>query len=509
MRHLAQNNGNNRNTPYRGEANADARRAAYSAPAGQRPAGAAPRFVQNGPRGSQPQNAVRTPNGENGAGGQYYANGLKVRPANAGGSLVPKKTGAVTAKKSFREKSEERMDKREEKAIVQNRERRHEEARRNAGVVRTKSSVDRPFLILVLVLVTLGSIAVFSASYPDAINSKNFGPLHYIWHQIIFVAIGSIGMLICAAIPYRFYKTFAPLLFVAALAAVAAVIPFGVELNGAKRWIPVAGFTLQPSEAMKPALVIMLAWFYNKYRDKITDRVHLFKNTFVFGVLIPGIILAASVVLIIIEKHLSATLILGLIGVTVMIIGGSHIGMTALCAGSAGSAVFTYYIFHNEYALERLLNKFSDNADKLKGNWQTDQGVLAIGSGGLLGLGIGSGRLKYSYVAEAFNDFIFTIWCEETGFVGAVLVIALFVALIWRGFRIAMHAPDTFSALTVYGLTAHVGIQVFLNLLVVTNIFPTTGVQLPFFSHGGSSLICLMAEMGIILSISKHSYQNQ
>ena len=151
----------------------------------------------------------------------------------------------------------------------------------------------------------------------------------------------------------------------------------------------------------------------------------------------------------------------------------------------------------------------NENADVLREKWQTTQGMYAIGSGGPFGVGIGASRQKFSYVSAAQNDFIFTIWCEEMGFVGAVILIALYLIFIRRGFKIAMHAPDTFSALTVFGIISKVGLQAFLNIAVVCDIIPNTGVSLPFFSYGGSSLIILMAEMGIVLSISKHSYQKK
>ena len=149
----------------------------------------------------------------------------------------------------------------------------------------------------------------------------------------------------------------------------------------------------------------------------------------------------------------------------------------------------------------------NENADILNEKWQTYQGTLAIGSGGFLGLGLGQSRQKYSYVSEAQNDFIFTIWCEEMGFVGAVIIILLFVALVFRGYRIALRSPDVFSSLIVFGITTQVGLQAFLNLMVVTDVIPNTGISLPFLSYGGSSLVMMMAEMGLILSISRRSYQ--
>jgi cell division protein FtsW len=209
------------------------------------------------------------------------------------------------------------------------------------------------------------------------------------------------------------------------------------------------------------------------------------------------------------EKHLSGTIIMGLIGLCVMIIGGVHFGWMMTVAGVGGLSAIAAFLAANPYAWERITSFADENADKLDEAWQTTQGLYAIGSGGALGVGLGASRQKYSYVSEAQNDFIFTIWCEELGFVGAVALIILFLLFIWRGYVIAMRAPDTYSALVVFGIISQVGIQAFLNIGVVTDVLPNTGIALPFFSYGGTSLIILLMEMGVVLSISKHSYQKK
>lgn len=173
-------------------------------------------------------------------------------------------------------------------------------------------------------------------------------------------------------------------------------------------------------------------------------------------------------------------------------------GLTALVGG-------VIFLLTNSYAMKRIESFLNPNADVLSDKWQTTQGLYAIGSGGFFGLGFSNSRQKYNYVSEPQNDFIFTIWCEEMGFFGALLVIFLFVLLIWRGYNIALRASDTFSSLMAFGITSQVGIQSFLNMLVVTDLIPNTGISLPFFSYGGSSLVILLAEMGILLSVSRNA----
>ena len=213
--------------------------------------------------------------------------------------------------------------------------------------------------------------------------------------------------------------------------------------------------------------------------------------------------------LVLLEKHLSGTIIIGLIGMAIIFVSGADILKMILFYGVPAGLAGGIYLLTNSYALARITTHQNENADVLGEAWQTTQGLYAIGSGRLLGLGLGESNLKNNYVSEAHNDFIFTIWCEEMGFVGAVILIALYGFFIWRGFVIAKSAPDTFSSLTAFGINFQVGIQAALNILVVTDILPNTGVSLPFFSYGGSSLIMLMLEMGVLLSISRHSYQKK
>ncbi|MBQ9121342.1 MAG: putative lipid II flippase FtsW [Clostridia bacterium] len=370
-----------------------------------------------------------------------------------------------------------------------------------------KGTPDRFFLVLVLLLVSLGSIIVFSASYPYAL-AKTGDSMYYIKRQTIFLMLGLFFMVIAARFPYKLYKKFAVPAYGVAMLLLVAVLFVGISEGSAKRWIGVGSITIQPSEIMKLALVLMLAWYMDRYQKSVQERRNK-REMIVRGVLFPGLILAAACGLVLLEKHLSGTIILAAIGMIVLIIGGVHIGWTALIYGSIGIAGATVFLMTNSYALARIKTFLSPVEDLLGADWQTTQGLYAIGSGGFFGVGIGNSRQKYSYVSQPQNDFVFTIWCEETGFLGALLVVALFILLLWRGYVIAMHAPDTFSSLAAFGITSQVGIQALLNMAVVTDLIPNTGISLPFFSYGGSSLVLLLTEMGVVLSISRYSNQRR
>ncbi|MBO5110671.1 MAG: putative lipid II flippase FtsW [Clostridia bacterium] len=368
-----------------------------------------------------------------------------------------------------------------------------------------KGTPDRFFLILVLLLVSLGSIIVFSASYPYAL-AKTGDSMYYIKRQVIFLMLGLFFMIIAARFPYKLYQRLAVPSYGVALLLLVAVLFIGLTEGSAKRWIGVGSITVQPSEIMKLALVLMLAWYLDRYQKSVQERRNK-REMIVRGVLLPGLILGAACGLVLLEKHLSGTIILAAIGMIVLLIGGVHIGWTALIYGTIGITGATVFLMTNSYALARIKTFLSPVEDILGADWQTTQGLYAIGSGGFFGMGIGNSRQKYSYVSQPQNDFVFTIWCEETGFLGAFLVVTLFILLLWRGYVIAMHAPDTFSALTVFGITSQVGIQALLNMAVVTDLIPNTGISLPFFSYGGSSLVLLLTEMGIVLSISRYSHK--
>ena len=228
------------------------------------------------------------------------------------------------------------------------------------------------------------------------------------------------------------------------------------------------------------------------------------RSVFIFGTVLPLLITCAPILLVMLQKHLSCIIILGAIGVIMIFVSGTSVKYLGIF-GAIGAGGVSYLALFTEYTKERITVWRNPEAYKLTGGWQTLQGLMAIGSGGIFGKGFGKGELKYCYVSEPANDMIFAILCEELGFIGALVAIILFAMLIWRGFVIAWNITDTYSKLLCIGICIKVAVQVLLNIAVVTNTIPNTGISLPFFSYGGSSLIMIFIEMGIILSISRKS----
>ena len=375
-------------------------------------------------------------------------------------------------------------------------------------VERVRGGVDKIMLGIIVLLLALGALMVYSASYPTGLD-KFSDSFHYLKKHLIFMGIGGVLMLVATFIPYNFYKkggVFAA--YGVAVLLLLAVLVVGTAEGEAKRWIYIGSFSIQPSEIMKVALVLMLAWYIDKYQKKIKER-NGFWETYKYNTIYPFVFIGIACGLVLLERHLSGTAIIGIIGLSVMLVGGCHFRMSTITTAIVGVIGAGGFLMLNPYALARITTFISKDVDPLKEGWQTTQGLLAIGSGGPFGVGFGESRQKFGYVSMAHNDFIYTIWCEELGFVGAVLLILLFMAFMWRGYVIAMKAPDTFSMLTVFGITTQVAVQAFLNMMVVCDIIPNTGISLPFFSYGGSSLIMLMAEMGIILSISRQYYRKK
>ncbi|MBE6663049.1 MAG: cell division protein FtsW [Ruminococcaceae bacterium] len=361
-----------------------------------------------------------------------------------------------------------------------------------------KKRVDIKLFCLILIILTLGSLMIFSASFPYAKSHYQDG-YYYIKRHLIFLTIGLGIMIFLSKIKIEFYKKSAPIVYTICMILLILVLFGGFSEGVAKRWLGIPGTPLsfQPSELMKLGIILMLSW----YKDKVKDK----KNNVFREIFLPGIILFGACALVMLEKHLSGTAILGLIGISVLFISGTSIIKMLLTYGGLGGVGGAIFLFTNSYAMKRIESFFNPNADVLSDKWQTTQGLYATGSGGLLGLGFFNSRQKYSYVSEPQNDFIFTIWCEEMGFIGATVLVVLFLLLIWRGYKIAFGANDVFSSLVAFGIVTQIGIQAFLNMMVVLDLVPNTGISLPFFSYGGSSLVILLAEIGILLSISKNS----
>ena len=372
-------------------------------------------------------------------------------------------------------------------------------------VVRVKGSYDRLFLILVIVLTLFGLVMDFSASYPSAF-SKYGDSFHYVKRQVAFAALGMIALFVAMHFDYRWLRKVTVPAFLGTVLLLIVVLAYGVASGVAQRWIRLGSITIQPSEIMKFSLVIMLALYTARNQDRITNYRNFWQSS-IFGVFIPAAIVGIACVLIALERHFSGTIIVFLIGMVVIFAAGAR-KFWFIVAGGAAATFILPAILLVPYARERInmwLNP--ENYPLTGGIWQTVQGKYAVGSGGLFGVGLGNSRQKHLYVPEPQNDFVFSIIAEELGFAGATLLIILFMLLIWRGFVIAMKAPDTFSSLVVIGLISKVAIQAILNIAVVTNTIPNTGISLPFFSYGGTALMMQLGEMGIILSISRYSYQ--
>ena len=359
--------------------------------------------------------------------------------------------------------------------------------------------LDLPFLILTLLLVTIGVIMMFSASYARAYADEG-NSAFYFWKQLRFALIGIAGMYAASRFNYQLWRPFS--LFLAAGCFVLLLLTpiIGFKEGGATRWIAVPGLgSFQPSEVAKLAVVLLFANMISNFREKM--------NSFRYGVLPFAGVLAVTAGLLALEPHLSATLIIGATGAVMMFLGGTPKKWFLIGFGVAlvGAALYLAIFPYAAARLESWRDPFSDPSDS---GLQLVQSLYAIGSGGLMGLGFGKSRQKYLYLPEEHNDYIFAIVCEELGFIGAVVIILLFVLLIVRGFLIAQRARDRFGTLVAAGLSTLLALQVFFNIGVVTNFLPSTGISLPFFSYGGTALMMQLGEMGIILNISRNTKRN-
>lgn len=371
--------------------------------------------------------------------------------------------------------------------------------------VLVRGGIDVYFLLIVLAIAILGAVMAYSASSFEA--DKYMGDsLFYFKRHVIFLvaAVLFTAIFVIYARPW-FWRVFGVAVYAASVVLLLAVLVVGRTGGGAQRWIEIGPLTIQPSEIAKLAVVMLLALLMSKYEKKI-ELSQRFGGHFRYGVLYPGMVIALICGLVMLEKHLSGLIIIGLLGLTIMFIGGTDKKWMGIIV-VAGVIAVGLVLLVSDYAMNRVTTwLFIEDADPLGPAWQTLQGMYAIGSGGFFGVGLGNSRQKYGYVSEPQNDFIFTIVCEELGFFGAILVIALFGLLLWRGYKIASRCPDKFSALVVYGLTTKIALQTILNIAVVTNSMPNTGISLPFFSSGGTALMLQIFEMGIILSMSRFSY---
>ena len=379
-------------------------------------------------------------------------------------------------------------------------------ARRRGGRL---GRVDVPFLVLTLLLLAVGLIMLLSSSYAIAYfetvtDTGEAAPMRYFTTQAIYAAIGIGAMIVVSYIPMSFLRRLSFLSLLAALGLLLGVLLTGLRGNGAVRWIQIGPITAPPPEPVKAAVTLAFADWTCRFGP---ERM----RTFTWGVVPFAAVLIIFSFLLLEQPHLSATIIILGIGAIMMFAGGTRWYWFAVAAVVVLMVVF-YLRGHADWVVEKAKDSYmfariaawlDPESQRLGDGWQIIQSLYAIGSGGLLGLGLGNSRQKYLYLPEAQNDYIFSIICEELGFVGAVLILLLFAVLILRGFWLALQCKNQFSRMMVIGFTGLIAIQVFLNVGVVTNFLPSTGISLPFFSSGGTALIVQMAEVGLILSASR------
>ena len=370
-------------------------------------------------------------------------------------------------------------------------------------------SIDIPFLAITIALLTIGLIMLFSASYPYAYYKNNHDSYYYFTRQFVFAVVGLVAMAVMSKINYKWLRVVSVPLLAVTILLLIIVLFYHTDVGGAgdssfKRWIPIGSFTLQPSDIAKFTIILTMATYISNYYGKM--------RTFKYGICFPLGIIAVFCGLIYLEHHMSCTILMFLIGATLMFVGGSDWKLFAFGAAVLALVIFMVVTFPElleSYAGDRIRAWLDKDFSPTDLRWQTNNSLYAIGSGGLFGVGLGNSKQKYLYVSEPQNDFIFSIVCEELGFVGAAVIIILFAALVIRGFVIASRCHDKFGALIVIGIVAQIGIQVILNIMVVTDTIPNTGIALPFFSYGGTAMLMLLFEVGVVLSISRKSSQKK
>lgn len=362
--------------------------------------------------------------------------------------------------------------------------------------------VDHVLLLAVILLSFFGTVMVSSAGYAYA-YARYGDALYFVKRQIIWLAVGFLVMYTASKISVEVYKKYTPYAYGGTLVLLVLVLLIGFVGNGAQRWISIGPLTIQPSELAKLTMIMMLSYYFDKSGPLATDRKKK-RNALIYGTLIPGSIMLLPILLVMLQKHLSCIIILGTIGLLLIFSAGINPRYIYAFTG-LGAAGVSYIALFTDYTKERITVWQNPEAYKLTGGWQTLQGLMAIGSGGIFGVGLGKSILKHCYVSEPANDMIFAILCEELGFVGALLALALFGFLIVRGAVIGLRSENTYARLITLGISIKMAVQVLLNVAVVTNTIPNTGISLPFFSYGGSSLIMLFFEMGIILSVSRNA----
>ena len=360
--------------------------------------------------------------------------------------------------------------------------------------------IDLPFCLLILILLVIGTIMMFSASY--AFSYYTVGDsYHYLKRQILFIVLGIAAMVVMSFFNYNKLHKIAPFVLGAAYFALLLVLILPSAEGGVKRWIPLGIFNIQPSEIAKLAVILFFAHWASKYYK----LMQLPKYSVLPGVIVFGSIAA----LLLLEPHYSGIVIIGVLTIIMLYIGGMKTKYLVIGAITFAVIILLLAVTGGlSYAMSRM-DGWGQALSAERGTelwdqtWQTRNSLYAIGSGGLWGLGLGQSRQKFLYLPEPQNDFIFAIVVEELGLIGAAIILLIFALLVWRGITLSLRAKDRFGKLLGIGLTSQIGVQVVFNILVITDWLPNTGISLPFFSYGGSSLIMLLAQMGIVLSVSR------
>ncbi len=365
---------------------------------------------------------------------------------------------------------------------------------------------DYSILIITLLLLSIGLIMLLSASAPTSLSETGDNSYQYVTKQGIMAIAGLFAMIVFSKFDYRIFKKFKWLIYAVCIAFLVAVGFVGTGAGGARRWINIAGFSFQPSEFAKVGFILFFAALLTELREKNKLK------KIVPGIIFPLIFLIPVVISVYgLQNHFSATFIICAITVVQMFVAGSNtkymVGGGVLCVIAVLVIIIQSSISGAEggFRSERIQTWLDIESASLTGEgWQINQSLYAIGSGGLFGLGLGNSRQKYLYLPEPQNDFIFAVLAEELGFFGCVIVILLFALFIWRGIVIAMKSQDMFGTLVAIGLTTMIGLQALINIAVVTNTIPVTGMPLPFFSYGGSAMLADLIAVGILLSVSRN-----
>lgn len=368
----------------------------------------------------------------------------------------------------------------------------------NSGWFSVGMGIDLPFCIIILVLIAIGLVMMFSASYPVAYYTMN-DSYYYLKRQLAFAIVGVTLMFVVSFINYNKLHKLVPIIMFLTYAALVLVL-FMEPVGGVNRWIPMPGFNIQPSEIAKFGVILFFSHWCSKYYNQMQYTRYS---------VLPGVIVFGSIAcLLFLEPHYSGIVIIGMLTVVMLFIGGIKsrylvIG-AVLLAFIIGVLAVTGGLSYAMTRMDGWGQSLEYTTEEMwQTTWQTRNSLYAIGSGGLWGLGLGKSRQKYLYLPEPQNDFIFAIVVEEIGLIGAILILLIFALLVWRGITLSLRSKDNFGKLLGIGLTSQIGLQVILNILVITDWLPNTGISLPFFSYGGSSLIMLLVEMGLVLSVSR------